>query len=391
MPPAELPAVAELCAQEFSTHMSGVPSMLAWAPGRINLIGGHTDYNAGLALPAAINRWISVAMRPRQDGVIRVRSLDFGGELVGDVDGFGEVSASWQRFVAGSIAVFGSRHPLPSGFDAVFTGDVPHGAGLSSSAALTIAWMSLLRGWTGAAIDDLTLTRYAQQVEHEHLGVKCGLLDQIGSLMARPGQVMLTDFQSLDVTPVDVGLENVSWVVLHSGVRRELSSSAYQDRVRECAEGLAELKGLHAHVQTMRDIEPSMLSGDGVTSRRLRHVCSENGRVRRAVEAVASGDACALGAILSDAHQSLRDDYAVSCPQLDLLVELAQGHPGCFGGRMVGGGFGGCTLNLVRTDQAEAFIATVLAAYRAQVPEVPRSFTFELVGGAMFSAFPPRA
>lgn len=365
--------------------------MLAWAPGRINLIGGHTDYNAGLALPAAINRWISVAMRPRQDGVIRVRSLDFGGELLGGVDGFGEVTASWQRFVVGSISVFGSRHPLPSGFDAVFTGDVPHGAGLSSSAALTIAWMSLLRGWTGADVDDLTLTQYAQQVEHEHLGVKCGLLDQIGSLMARPGQVMLTDFQSLNVTPVDVELENVSWVVLHSGVRRELSVSAYQDRVRECAEGLAELKDLHACVQTMRDIEPSMLTGNGVSARRLRHVCSENARVRRAVQAVESGDAHALGAILSEAHQSLRDDYAVSCPQLDLLVELAQGHPACFGGRMVGGGFGGCTLNLVRTDQAEAFIATVLAAYRAQVPEVPRSFIFDLVGGAMVSAFPPLA
>ncbi len=365
--------------------------MLAWAPGRINLIGGHTDYNGGLALPAAINRWIAVAMRPRTDGVIRVRSLDFGGELVGDVDGFGDPSASWQRFVAGSVSVFGARHPLPSGFDAVFTGDVPHGAGLSSSAALTVAWMSLLRGWTGAEIDDLTLTQYAQRVEHEHLGVKCGLLDQIGSLMARPGQVMLTDFQSLDVTPVDVALEDVAWVVLHSGVRRELSSSAYQDRVRECAEGLAEVQRDHPSVKTMRDIVPSMLTADGVTARRLRHVCSENERVKRAVDAVTSGDASALGAILSEAHQSLRDDYAVSCPQLDLMVALAQEHSACFGGRMVGGGFGGCTLNLVQADQTQAFIQAVLSDYRSRVSEVPRSFTFELVGGATFSASLPRA
>ena len=380
-----------LCAREFSTHMSGVPSMLAWAPGRINLIGGHTDYNEGLALPAAINRWISVAMRPRRDGAIRVRSLDFGGELRGDLSGFGEVSASWQKFVAGSVAVFGARHPLPSGFDAVFAGDVPHGAGLSSSAALSIAWMSLLRGWTGAAIDDLTLTRYAQQVEHDYLGVKCGLLDQIGSLMARPGQVMLTDFQSLEVTPVDVALDEVSWVVLHSGVRRELASSAYQDRVRECADGLAAVRRTHPSVHTMRDVAPSMLTGDDVTARRLRHICSENARVRRAVEAVSAGDAAQLGAILLEAHQSLRDDYEVSCPQLDLLVALAEDHPACFGGRMVGGGFGGCTLNLVRSDQAQAFIQTVLSRYRAQVAEVPRSFTFELVGGATFSASPPLA
>ena len=365
--------------------------MLAWAPGRINLIGGHTDYNDGLALPAAINRWISVAMRPRRDGIIRVRSLDFGGELRGDLSGFGEVSASWQKFVAGSVAVFGARHPLPSGFDAVFAGDVPHGAGLSSSAALSIAWMSLLRGWTGAAIDDLTLARYAQQVEHEYLGVKCGLLDQIGSLMARSGQVMLTDFQSLEVTPVDVALRDVSWVVLHSGVRRELASSAYQDRVRECAEGLAEVKRMHPGVQTMREIEPSMLTGDGVTARRLRHVISENDRVQRAVEAVSMGDPTTLGEILSEAHRSLRDDYAVSCLQLDLLVTLAEAHPACFGGRMVGGGFGGCTLNLVHSDQAQDFIQTVLKGYRAQVLEVPRSFTFELVGGASFSASLPLA
>ena len=391
MPHAEPPAVAQLCAQEFSTHMTGVPSLLSWAPGRINLIGGHTDYNAGLALPAAINRWIAVAMRPREDGVIRVRSLDFGGELVGSLDGFGEISSSWQKFVAGCVSIFGARHALPGGFDAVFTGDVPHGAGLSSSAALTVAWMTMLRGWTGAAIDDLELTRYAQLVEHEHLGVKCGLLDQIGSLMARPGQVMLVDFQSLDVTPVDVALQDVAWVVLHSGVRRELSSSAYQDRVRECAEGLVEVQRTHPGVQSMRDLELGMLTGDGVHARRLRHVISENARVARAVDAVATGDAEALGGILSEAHLSLRDDYAVSCSQLDLLVELAQAHPGCFGGRMVGGGFGGCTLNLVRADQTQEFITSVLTQYRAQVQEVPRSFTFELMGGAVFSASPPRA
>ena len=368
--------------------MPGIPSLLAWAPGRINLIGGHTDYNGGLALPAAINRWIAVAIRPRSDQVIRVRSLDFGGELVGDLEGFGDTDASWQKFVAGSLAVFQSQHVLPSGFDAVFAGDVPHGAGLSSSAALTIAWMTALRGWTGVNIDDLTLTQYAQRVEHEHLGVKCGLLDQIGSLMARPGQVMRVDFHRLEVQAVDVGLQDVAWVVLHSGVRRELSSSAYLDRVRECAEGLAKVQSEHSNVTSMRDIKPGMLVGDGLYMRRLRHVVHENARVIRAVDAVKSGDSIALGGVLSEAHESLRDDYEVSCPQLDLLVELAQAQDSCFGARMVGGGFGGCTLNLVRRSETKGFIDAVLGAYRSQVAEVPRSFTFELVGGAQFSAFP---
>ena len=383
---AEWPSVARLCAAEFSAHMGGEPTWTSWAPGRINLIGGHTDYNDGLALPAAINRWISVALRPRNDNKIRVRSLDFGGELLGSRDGFGATDASWQRFVAGSVGVFGSHHPLPTGFDAVFTGDVPDGAGLSSSAALTIAWMTLLRAWTGAEIEDIRLTQYAQQVEHKYLGVKCGLLDQIGSLMARSGQVMLVDFRDLKVTPVDVALSDVSWVVLHSGVRRELAGSAYLERVQQCQDGLRAVKKLRPEVVGMRDIEMSMLDGQGIAERRLRHVITENDRVLDAVDAVRSGDAATLGQILSAAHRSLRDDYQVSCPQLDLLVALAEVQPGCFGARMVGGGFGGCTLNLVRTDAAPAFIQAVLGEYRARVSEVPRAFTFDLVAGASVSA-----
>ena len=266
-----------------------------------------------------------------------------------------------------------------------FTGDVPDGAGLSSSAALTIAWMTALRAWTGAEVEDIQLAQYAQQVEHEYLGVKCGLLDQIGSLMARPGQVMLVDFRDLDVTPVDVGLSNVSWVVLHSGVRRELAGSAYLERVQQCQEGLNSIKERNPDVRGMRDVAIPMLDKHQIVDRRLRHIVTENQRVLDAVEAVRAGDASILGGILSAAHRSLRDDYEVSCPQLDLLVELAEDQSGCFGGRMVGGGFGGCTLNLVQTEAAPAFIDAVLSGYRSQVSDIPRAFTFDLVAGASVS------
>jgi len=379
---AERPPIAALCAREFVESTGRQPDVVSWAPGRINLLGGHTDYNDGLALPGAIDRWISVSLRPRSDDEIRVRSLDFGGELRGHRGAVKPTSASWTQFIAGSITVFEEVHPLPAGFEAVFTGDVPDGAGLSSSAALTVAWMTALRAWSGAAIDDIALVRMAQQVEHRFLGVKCGLLDQIGSLMAEPGGVLLVDFQDLSISPIADGLEDVRWVVLHSGVRRELASSAYLNRVQECVDALASVKAREPGIESIRDVELSMLRCENVNERRIRHVLTENERVLRGAGAVRSGDAETLGTILSEAHISLRDDYQVSCPQLDWLVESATAQPECFGARMVGGGFGGCTLNLVRADQSDGFIVRALSAYRSRCDEAPRAFTFELVGGA---------
>ncbi|MEC8194353.1 MAG: galactokinase [Myxococcota bacterium] len=379
---AERPAIAELCAAELRAHMGGAPDVVSWAPGRINVIGGHTDYNGGLALPGAINRWISVALRRRADDRVRVRSLDFGGELSGDRGSLEATNASWSRFVVGCITVFEEHTPLPSGLDAVFAGDVPDGAGLSSSAALTVAWMTALRAWTGAAIDDATLVRMAQQVEHRFLGVQCGLLDQIGSLMAEPDSLLLVDFADLRVEPVSVGLKGVRWVVLHSGVRRELAGSSYLDRVHECAEGLAAVRRREPGVSRVRDASLPMLRTDDPVERRLRHVITENARVLQAADAVRRGDAEALGQLLVAAHSSLRDDYEVSCPQLDCLVDSALAQPGCFGARMVGGGFGGCTLNVVEASRVDAFIEGALTAYRSQCSETPRSFAFDLVGGA---------
>lgn len=362
--------------------MGSAADVVAWAPGRINVMGGHTDYNGGLALPGAINRWISVALHARADDTIRVRSLDFGGELSGSVGSIQPTTASWSRFVAGCLTVFCERTPLPSGFEAVFTGDVPDGAGLSSSAALSVAWMTALREWTGASIEDLDLVRMAQAVEHRFLGVQCGLLDQIGSLMATPGGLLLVDFQSLNVATIEVGLTGVQWVVLHSGVRRELASSSYLDRVEECAEGLRSVQQRNPSIGHVRDLTLDELDPERIGERRLRHVLSENARVLRATRAVEMGDAEGLGAILCEAHASLRDDYEVSCRQLDWLVESATRHRGCHGARMVGGGFGGCTLNLVETDQTESFIESTLSAYRSKCVETPRSFAFDLVGGA---------
>ena len=376
------PAIAERCTQSFADWVGAQPSVVSWAPGRINVIGGHTDYNNGLALPAAINRWIAVALLPREDGLIRVRSLDFDALYESRLDAPTRPQETWQKFVAGVIQVFSEQQGFPSGFDAVFVGDVPCGAGLSSSAALTVAGITAFRSWVGADLDDWSLVRLCQQVEHQHLGVQCGLLDQVASHMARPGHVMQIDFQELSVDQIPVRLPNVSWVVLHSGVRRELSKSAYSDRVRECATGLRSVQAQFGTVSGMRDVRLHHLPEQPVWGRRLRHVVTENRRVAEAAQCVARGDVQSLGQLLGQTHESLREDYEVSCPELDSLVQIAVADPDCWGARMVGGGFGGCTLNLVRSDQTEVFIQRTLEAYQSRFDRTPRSFCFSLVGGA---------
>jgi len=379
---ADRPPIAERCAAAFQERYGRQPEMMSWAPGRINLLGGHTDYNGGLALPAAINRWVCVALSPRQDDQVTIRSIDFNSEYTGQVSALPTPSSSWQRFVVGILDIFSLTEALPSGFDAVFTGDVPDGAGLSSSAALTVSWMAGLRAWSGAEIADIELAKMAQSVEHTYLNVQCGLLDQVASLMGQRDHVMRVDFKDLTVEQVPAQLQDVEWVVLHSGVRRELASSGYWLRVQECASGLEAIRQEHPEVSHFRDIQLDWLGDTHAYEHRLRHVLTENARVDAAVELVTRGDSEALGRLLFEAHQSLRDDYQVSCTELDGLVDIASEDLQCLGARMVGGGFGGCTLNVVRAGEAQGFMDRVMGTYRQRFDPSPRGYCFELVGGA---------
>jgi galactokinase len=365
----------------FRLHFGDDPESVFLAPGRINLLGGHTDYNHGLALPAAIDRHIGVVVRPRADRRVRVFAADIGAEWTLSLDAGAQPTADWQRYLAGGIAVFPAS--LPHGLDVLIAGDIPRGSGLSSSAALLVAWMLALRAATGAVLSDLEICQLCQRVEHEHLGVKCGLLDPIGSLCPSPGAVLRVDFADLTMQSVPAPMTGLSWVVLHTGVHRSLASSGYGDRVTECAQGLARIQRLHpASVRTVRDLTAEMLIGDDIPMRRLRHVLAENERVELATRALQAGRPAELGPLLLSAHASLRDDYAVSCPELDAMVDLAARHPACLGGRMMGGGFGGCTVNLVHSDGAEALMASVLSDYHQRFPHTGRAFAVRLVGGA---------
>ncbi len=384
----------ERVAVAYRRRFGAAPAWVGWGPGRVNIIGEHTDYNQGLAMPAAIDRWVVVALAPRSDRRVLLRSIDFDSELALSLDASPPADApSWQRFVMGCVAVLAEARGFDLGFQAVLTGDVPLGAGLSSSAALELALLHGLAGVAGMSLDPFDAARLGQRVENEHLGLASGLLDQLASGLSQAGRLMLLDFADLSAHPTPSALEGWAWLVVDSGVRRELASSAYRERVAECARGLALARRFDPHLGGFRALAPWHLAvleqlGHRVVAARLTHLVDENARVRAMGRALARGDGQAAGRLLRASHVSLRDRYEVSCPELDSLAELCDGWRGCAGSRMVGGGFGGCVLALVR-ERALAGMPEYLArAYGSRHPRQLRCWRFELVGGAGAAPWP---
>ena len=378
------PAIADKLIEQFSSHFHNSPTVLSWAPGRINIIGEHTDYNDGLALPAAINRYVAVAIAPRDDNKIIFRSANYSETFEIEIENLTSLKpeTSWHRYMVGSLCISKELGCNVRGMNIMLTGDIPAGSGLSSSAALILALLGGFARFNEIEPDPWKLVKASQRVEHEYLGVKCGLLDQIGSQMSLPNQVLEVDFQSLEVRPTQYELPGYSWVALHTGKSRELAKSAYQTRVAECKEGLERFSAQYPHVETMRDIKAEDIQGDDAITKRIRHVVEENKRVKQALSYI-QNDPESLGSVLSASHQSLRDDYEVSCDELNTMVEIAVEHPACAGARMMGGGFGGSTLNLVKTDEAAAFVDATLSEYQKRYPDLKTSALIaELVGGA---------
>jgi galactokinase len=384
----------ERVARAYGRRFGGSPSWVGWGPGRVNIIGEHTDYNHGLAMPAAIDRWVVVAASAREDRRLVVRSEDFGEELSAPLHATLPPSApSWQRFVVGCVAVLAQARGFDRGVQAVVTGDVPLGAGLSSSAALELALLHPFAALIGETLDPWTAARLGQRVEHEHLGLASGLLDQLASGLSQSGRLMVVDFGDLSVRPVCNRLEGWAWLVVDSGVRRELAGSAYRERVAECAAGLAAARRADPGLVGFRGLTPRHLGalaegGLRVEARRLEHLVGENARVRAMQAALAAGDGEAAGALLLASHASLAQAYQVSCPELDRLVERCAGWSGCVGARMIGGGFGGCVLALVRCEALSGLVEHLAGETGAGGPPPRRGWRFELVGGAGAAPWP---
>jgi len=339
---------------------AGGPVVSARAPGRVNLIGEHTDYNDGFVLPTAIGDYLEVSVRCRSDRRIRCLAMDRDAEFA---DELGTAPAGspphWSRYLCGLSHELHQLGLVDRGFDLSFRGTVPPGAGLSSSAALEVAATLALARAFDFTLDPLECARLCQRVEHRWVGVQCGIMDQVASRLGRQGQAILLDCRSLDWREVPLDLAGYRLLIVYSGIQRRLEASAYNQRRAECQEAVSQLGAVDPAVTSLRDVDPqrhaaSLDELEPTVAARAHHVLAENDRVLQAAHFLADGDLVSFGELMVASHRSLSELYAVSHPLLDLLVDTALGIPGVLGARMTGAGFGGCTITLCEEAGAEA-------------------------------------
>jgi galactokinase len=363
------------------------PARICRAPGRVNLIGEHTDYNDGFVMPAAIDFYTWVGFAPRDDRQLRVYSENMAEGAEFDLDASSlRPRHHWSDYIIGVALMLEQAGHRLGGANLYLSGDVPIGAGLSSSASIEVATGYALLRNSGLPVDPVALARLCQKAENTFVGNRCGIMDQFISCCGHARQAMMLDCRSLDyrLLPLPPG---VSMAICNSMVKHELASGEYNQRRAECEAGVSRLAHDLPHVRALRDVTLADLMRyhqdlPETILRRCRHVVSENARVVAAAGALESGDLAAFGRLMGESHRSLRDDYEVSCGELDLLVDLAGQAKGLFGARMTGGGFGGCTINLVRTEHVEDFKRTVGAGYAQATGRPPEIYISSAAEGA---------
>lgn len=339
------------------------------APGRVNLIGEHTDYNGGFVLPMAIEREAALAIQARSDRKIRAFTVNFKESAGFDLDAAHEIKKGfWLNYIEGVARILENKGVRLKGADLVIWSDVPAGAGLSSSAALETVTGLALSEISGQTIDRATLAKIGQQTEHEYVGAKVGIMDQFVSAHARARHALLLDCRSLEFENVPLDTTEVSIVICDTRVKHDLATSEYNTRRAECEQAVQILKGNLPQIQDLRDVSSEdfeKYSGalPDVIFRRARHVVTENERTLRAAAALKRGDLGEFGQLMWQSHTSLSLDYEVSCRELDIMVEIAGETAGVLGARMTGGGFGGSTVNLVKRENLEGFTEKIRDEY----------------------------
>jgi galactokinase len=372
---------------EFQKLYGRAPRLFR-APGRVNLIGEHTDYNDGFVLPMAIEFETVVAAAAREDRNIRVRSATLNEENEIDLNApERKLRGSWLDYVEGVARILERENVKLRGADLLISSDVPAGAGLSSSAALEISVGLALAETSAQTIDRVKLALIGQAAEHEFVGANVGIMDQFVSALGKKGNALLIDCRSLQAEQIPFESKDSAIVICDSKVKHELASSEYNTRREECERGVLLLKKFLPDIKQLRDVSAEVFEEYAahlpeIIKRRCRHVVTENERTRQAAEALKKNDFDKFGQLMHLSHASLRDDYEVSCKELDLLVEIAADCPGVFGARMTGGGFGGSTVNLVRRDSLKEFTERVSIEYFNQTQIETKIYISNAADGA---------
>ena len=355
----------------FTKHFGYTPALMTKSPGRINLIGEHTDYNLGFVLPAAIDLCAYVAVAKRDDTVIRLFAKDLEEKYEIDLHSLVPVENHWSSYVLGVVDQLLKSGKSLTGFDLVLTCDVPIGAGMSSSAAVESATAFALNELFGLNLERLDLVRLAQKAENEFVGVKCGIMDMFASVMGREAQVIQLDCRDLSYQYFPLNLEDYKIVLFDTGVKHSLAGGEYNLRRQQCEQGVAALQQRFHTVQSLRDVELSMLDDEFKTSvtdivyKRCQYVIEENIRLEQGCALLLQNDIKGFGDKMYGSHKGLSELYEVSCKELDFLVSLAKEEESIAGARMMGGGFGGCTINLVKADAVQDLYDRFSQAYES--------------------------
>lgn len=370
-------------------ELFGKKPYLVRSPGRINLLGEHTDYNEGFVLPAAIDRFILFALAPREDKRVRLYAIDLRESFEFSLEEFFPSEKTWPNYLMGVCDQLRKKGLGLRGFDCVFGGNIPIGAGLSSSAAIEAGLAFGLNEIFGLAVEKLELVKLSQKAENEFVGVRCGIMDQFVNIFGAKDKVLKLDCRSLEFEYYPLILNDTSIVLCDTRVKRSLASSEYNRRRAQCEAGVKALQKFDEKIRSLRDVTMDFLEEhrqklDQEIFKRCHYVVAENERLLEGCEDLKRGDLVSFGKRMYKTHAGLRDEYQVSCPELDLLVEKAAEHPAVIGSRMMGGGFGGCTINLVRNSGREDFIGKAIQKYKAHSGMELQVYVVKIEDGTSF-------
>lgn len=367
-------------------ELYGVNPLLVRSPGRINLIGEHTDYNDGFVFPAAIDKEVCFAVAENNIGKFRFYAFDLNESFELEIGKLAKTETSWANYLLGVIAQYNKAGHQIKDIDCVFGGDIPMGAGLSSSAAIENGLAFALNEIFGFKVSKMDMVKMAQKAEHEYAGVMCGIMDQFASMNGKENNALKLDCRSLDFEYANIDLTDYVIVLCDTKVKHELASSEYNTRRKECETGVKILQKYNENITALRDVGIEFLQEhkaefDPIVYKRCAYVVKENNRVEKAFDALHNNDIEELGQLMYKSHEGLRDEYEVSCSELDVMYTIARQSDDVIGARMMGGGFGGCTINLVKIENIVGFSETIRTGYMQTTGVAPEIHIVKIADG----------